>query len=124
MTFTAKEILKNEDNYHIRSENIRKLQKVELKKELNEQELANVVRVNREIDNYQINMDILKKDYDNQLVGIESTYSQKLQTLRENLDLRLKVEIHEVEEGKITIRILHKGFFKEDTIACYELDIT
>jgi hypothetical protein len=28
-----------------------------------------------------------------------------------------------VEAGKITIRILNKGFFKEDTIGIYEFDV-
>ena len=30
----------------------------------------------------------------------------------------------EVEEGKVLIRILNKGFFKEDTIGVYEFDLT
>ena len=30
----------------------------------------------------------------------------------------------EIEDGKISIRILNKGFFKEDTIGAYEFDIS
>ena len=44
-----------------------KLEKVELNKQLNEQELANVARVTREMENYHVNMDLLKRNYDEQL---------------------------------------------------------
>ncbi len=33
-------------------------------------------------------------------------------------------EVTDVEEGKITIRILNKGFLKDDLIGIYELELT
>ena len=122
----SKDLQRAEANYHIRSENVRKLQKTEIKKELTEQELANVARVNRELENYEINMGILKKNYDEQLVGIENTYKQKLQALKENLELRLKVEIHEVEERKNKHRnnLIHQHEVAFRGIKDYYNDIT
>jgi hypothetical protein len=32
--------------------------------------------------------------------------------------------VTEIEEGKILIRILNKGFLKDDTIGVYELEFT
>lgn len=30
----------------------------------------------------------------------------------------------EIEEGKLVIRVLNKGFLKDDTIGVYELELT
>lgn len=122
----SKSSTKDEVNYHFKTENQMKLTKIELKKELSEQELANVARVNREMENYKVNLDLLKKSYDEQLLNIENTYKTKFQTLKENLDLRLKVEIHEVEERKnkhrYTLMMKHEKAFR--TIKDYYNDIT
>jgi chromosome segregation ATPase len=42
----------------------------------------------------------MKSDFEQHLKQIENKYQEKLQRLKEDLDLRLKVEIHEVEERK------------------------
>ena len=96
----SKETVKEEYNHHITTENKAKIQKKDLKKQINEMELSNVVRVNKEIETYESGLNLLKQSYDKQINSIESNYKQKLQTLKENLELRLKVEIHEVEERK------------------------
>ena len=96
----SKDIVKDEQNHHHTTENKAKVQKKDLKKQINEMELSNVVRVNKEIETYEAGLNHLKKNYDDQISGIEVNYKQKLQTLKDNLELRLKVEIHEVEERK------------------------
>jgi len=117
---------KDEVNYHFKTENQMKLAKIELKKELNEQELAYVNRVGKEMETYKSNLDFLKRSYDQELARIEETYNTKFQTLKENLELRLKVEIHEVEERKNkhrnTLMMKHEKAFR--TIKDYYNDIT
>jgi growth arrest-specific protein 8 len=96
----SKETVKEEYNYHISTENKAKILKKSLKKDINELDTSNVGKVDKEILTYQRELNTLKEIYDKQIDDIEKIYKEKLQNLKENLELRLKVEIHEVEERK------------------------
>lgn len=65
-------------------------------------------------------------DYQNKLVETEKKFEERLFRLKEELDLKLKVEVHEVEERKnLHINELirnHEGNFKE--LKDYYNDIT
>ena len=126
LNIDSKETQKDETNHHIKSQNQMKLEKIELKKEIEEQELANIQKINKEIESYDKAMKNLERTYEEQLKDIENNYQQKLQTLKENLDLRLKVEIHEVEERKNkhrnNLKAKHEKAFR--TIKDYYNDIT
>ncbi|OMJ94824.1 hypothetical protein SteCoe_1843 [Stentor coeruleus] len=122
----SKEAVKEEVNYHYTTENKAKIYKKDLKKQINEMELSNVYRVQKEMEAYQMGLEAIKKSNDDKIIGIEAIYKQKLQTLKENLELRLKVEIHEVEERKNKHRnelmVKHEKAFRN--IKDYYNDIT
>ena len=126
LEITSKESVKDEVNHNITTENKAKTQKKDLKMQINERELANVRNVNKEIETYESGLNLMKRGYDEQINSIESNYKQKLQTLKETLDLRLKVEIHEVEERKNKHRnelmVKHDKAFR--SIKDYYNDIT
>ena len=122
----SKDSVKEEVNHHYTTENKAKTQKKDLRKEINEIEFSNVNRINKEIETYESGLNLQRKSYDEQINSIESNYKQKLQILKENLDLRLKVEIHEVEERKNKHRnelmVKHERAFRN--IKDYYNDIT
>ncbi|XP_065519987.1 dynein regulatory complex subunit 4 [Lathamus discolor] len=75
-------------------------EKCSLKAELKEQELANELVVkNKELKQEQ-EITRLCNDFERQVREIEARYSEKMHVLRNELDLRRKTEIHEVEERK------------------------
>ncbi|OMJ76056.1 hypothetical protein SteCoe_24661 [Stentor coeruleus] len=122
----SKEAVKEEVNHHYTTENKAKIYKKDLKKQINEMELSNVYRVQKEMEAYQMGLEAIKKSNDDKIIGIEAIYKQKLQALKENLELRLKVEIHEVEERKNKHRnelmVKHEKAFRN--IKDYYNDIT
>uniref|UniRef100_G1PSP2 Dynein regulatory complex subunit 4 n=2 Tax=Myotis lucifugus TaxID=59463 RepID=G1PSP2_MYOLU len=70
-----------------------------LKVELKEQELANEVVVKNLRLKHTEEITKLRNDFERQ-VQIEAKYDKKMKMLRDELDLRRKTEIHEVEERK------------------------
>ena len=59
------ETIKSERNYHVIEENTRKFQKVELRKQIRDRELANVQDVNYQITSFDKNMQNLQINYEN-----------------------------------------------------------
>ncbi|XP_057257942.1 dynein regulatory complex subunit 4 [Pezoporus wallicus] len=75
-------------------------EKCSLKAELKEQELANeAVLKNKDLKQEQ-EITRLCNDFERQVREIETRYAEKMHVLRNELDLRRKTEIHEVEERK------------------------
>ncbi|XP_042196399.1 dynein regulatory complex subunit 4 isoform X2 [Callorhinchus milii] len=71
-----------------------------LKMELKEQELSNQNMVKTlEMENNE-NTSRLWNDFDKQTRDIEAKYQKKMDVLREELELKRKTEIHEIEERK------------------------
>lgn len=122
----SKEVMKDEANHHITTENKAKVSKNDLKKRIVEMDLSNVYRVQKEMEASQAGLEIMRRTYDDQINEIEANYRLKLKNLRENLELRLKVEIHEVEERKNKhkneLMMKHEKAFR--TIKDYYNDIT
>ncbi|OPJ78285.1 dynein regulatory complex subunit 4 isoform X1 [Patagioenas fasciata] len=71
-----------------------------LKVELKEQELANEVVVKNMRLKQEEEITRLCNDFERQMKEIEAKYNKKMLVLRDELDLRRKTEIHEVEERK------------------------
>ncbi|KAM4638861.1 dynein regulatory complex subunit 4 isoform 3-T3 [Amazona ochrocephala] len=71
-----------------------------LKVELKEQELANEVVVKNKHLKQEQEITRLCNDFERQVREIEARYAEKMHVLRNELDLRRKTEIHEVEERK------------------------
>nr|XP_033798757.1 dynein regulatory complex subunit 4 isoform X2 [Geotrypetes seraphini] len=71
-----------------------------LKVELKEQELANEMLVKNLKMKQDEEITELRNNFERQVQEIELKYSKKMDTLREEQDLRRKTEIHEVEERK------------------------
>ncbi|XP_067158427.1 dynein regulatory complex subunit 4 [Apteryx mantelli] len=71
-----------------------------LKVELKEQELANEVVVKNMRLKQEEEITQLCNDFERQVKEIEAKYNKKMRVLRDELDLRRKTEIHQVEERK------------------------
>ncbi|XP_057169858.1 dynein regulatory complex subunit 4 isoform X2 [Ursus arctos] len=71
-----------------------------LKVELKEQELANEVVVKNLRLKHTEEITRMRNDFERQVREIEAKYDKKMQMLRDELELRRKTEIHEVEERK------------------------
>lgn len=54
----------------------------------------------------------------------EHHFFEAKKLVRVDCDVKREQEENDIEEGKIVIRILNKGYFKDDTVGHFELDIT
>ncbi|XP_062442124.1 dynein regulatory complex subunit 4 isoform X4 [Rhea pennata] len=97
-----------------------------LKVELKEQELANEVVVKNMRLKQEEEITQLCSDFERQVKEIEAKYNKKMHMLRDELDLRRKTEIHEVEERKNSqINVLMKNHEKAfSDIKNYYNDVT
>ncbi|KFV70341.1 Growth arrest-specific protein 8, partial [Dryobates pubescens] len=71
-----------------------------LKVELKEQELAREVLVKDMNLKQEEEITRMRNDFERQVKEVEARYAKKMQALQDELDLRRKTEIHEVEERK------------------------
>ncbi|XP_054496698.2 dynein regulatory complex subunit 4 [Agelaius phoeniceus] len=101
-------------------------EKCSLNTRLKEQELANEAAISKLCLKHEEEMARLRSDFELQTKEMEAKYTRKMQALRDELDLRRKTEIHELEERKNTqISELignHEGAF--GAIKNYYNDIT
>ncbi|KAM3665385.1 dynein regulatory complex subunit 4 isoform 1-T1 [Ammospiza maritima maritima] len=101
-------------------------EKHSLNARLKEQELANEAAISKLCLKHEEEMSRLRSDFELQTKEMEAKYTRKMQALRDELDLRRKTEIHELEERKNTqISELignHEGAF--GAIKNYYNDIT
>ncbi|XP_043328813.1 dynein regulatory complex subunit 4-like [Cervus canadensis] len=97
-----------------------------LKVELKEQELANEVMVKNLQLKHTEEITKMRNDFERQVREIEAKYDKKMKMFRDELDLRRKTEIHEVEERKngqiTTLMQRHEEAFTD--IKNYYNDIT
>lgn len=97
-----------------------------LKVELKEQELANEVVIKNLCLKQAEEITKMRNDFERQVREIEAKYDKKMKMLRDELDLRRKTEIHEVEERKngqiSTLMQRHEEAFTD--IKNYYNDIT
>ncbi|KAI1235639.1 Growth arrest-specific protein 8, partial [Lamprotornis superbus] len=69
---------------------------------LKEQELANEAAITNLCLKHEEEMARLRSDFELQTKEMEAKYTRKMQALRDEMDLRRKTEIHELEERKNT----------------------
>ncbi|XP_068059348.1 dynein regulatory complex subunit 4 isoform X3 [Anomalospiza imberbis] len=93
---------------------------------LKEQELANEAAITKLCLKHEEEMARLRSDFELQTKEMEAKYTRKMQALRDEMDLRRKTEIHELEERKNTqiseLMGNHEGAF--GAIKNYYNDIT
>lgn len=96
----AEKSMKVEHDDHVNTEKKLRKEKEQLKEEYKEIDSANIQHVidtDRMLDQ---NLNEVKQHLDIQKEGLIQKYDHKLEKLKEELELRLKVEIHEIEERK------------------------
>lgn len=96
----GRRVMRDEDNDHIMTQNMAKKEKVDVRKQIKETELANIDYVDRQHEKHERALTKLRESYDINLRALEQKYQEKLDRLSEDLELRLKVEVHEIEERK------------------------
>merc|ERR1711865_1319278 len=70
------------------------------KLELKEKELHNEIQIAEWKDKHAKNLSKLREEFGKNLKALEERYQRKLSQLNSNLELRRKVEVHEIEERK------------------------
>ncbi|XP_071423857.1 dynein regulatory complex subunit 4 [Pithys albifrons albifrons] len=101
-------------------------EKRSLKAQLKEQQLANEAAVTNLCLKHEEEMARLRSDFETQAKEMDAKYNRKMEALREEMDLRRKREIHELEERKNNqiseLMVKHEGAFGD--IKNYYNDIT
>ena len=92
--------LRDEGSLHWQREQDLKEAKKSLKLELKERELTNEEEINQTKSNNVKNLDKLRQGLNENLKALEQRHQKKLEQLKMDLELRRKVEIHEIEERK------------------------
>ena len=62
--------------------------------------MDNEAKVDKDKSEYNTALDYLKQNFDSKLQALEEKYQGQETKLREDLEMKLKVEIHEIEERK------------------------
>ena len=84
----------DEKNYHVRVVKELRTDKAELKKQLKEEGLSYISDVKNLDDDLERGLKELREQFHNQKEELIAKYEEKMVKLREDLELRLKVEIH------------------------------
>ncbi|XP_065676725.1 dynein regulatory complex subunit 4-like [Hydra vulgaris] len=118
--------LKLAQEEHKTDEQKLRVEKRNLKVNLKEQELSNEDVVKTLLRAKDKDVTVLRNDYERKAKEIELKYEKKMLSLRDDLELRRKTELHEVEERKNTqINTLMKNHEKAfSDIKNYYNDIT
>ena len=87
------------DNFDQRLTDMTK-DKLKLKSNYMDQEKQNIVNVTKQEEKNQKVIETYEKEFNTKLKDLIAKYESRLAKLREELDLKLKVEIHELEERK------------------------
>jgi chromosome segregation ATPase len=95
----AEDAQKNELRHHLETEKEAR-KTLELKKEYKEVDYAHINMVDQEKKQLGEKMSMLQGALDNRKQELIADYEEKLRRLRDELQLRLKVEVHEIEERK------------------------
>lgn len=96
----AEEAQDDELTWHQQTEKEARKTKKEKKEKFKEVDYAHMEMVNSEHNQLARDVDNLKETLDEKKWALIQSYEEKLKKLREELELRLKVEVHEIEEWK------------------------
>jgi hypothetical protein len=92
--------LEDEHEASVRREVELKRLKKSLKLELTERELANEFQISEWKQKHAKNLGKLREEFNHNIELLEGKYQDKLTALKRDLELRRKVEVHEIEERK------------------------
>lgn len=92
--------MKGEKEHHTKTEKDNLDNKGERKSEYVINEKSNIAEIQSKEDELQKKVEDLQTDLDYQKEALIENYEVKLKQLEAELDLRMKVEIHEIEERK------------------------
>ena len=92
--------LEDEHEASVRREVELKRLKKSLKLELTERELANEFQITEWKQKHAKNLGKLREEFNHNIELLEGKYKDKLTTLKRDLELTRKVEVHEIEERK------------------------
>jgi len=120
------EIMAEEDKHHQSSESNNRNGKQNKKEDYERNDQANISEIESETKNHQQNLDALEQSLETNKKRLIEVYEQKLKDLQKELSLRMKVEIHEIEERKNQhindLMVNHETAFRE--MKQYYNDIT
>ena len=92
--------MNKEDSKHNEVEQANNKQKAEIKDEYDRNEKSHIAEVTQKETELKGQIQYLENDLENNKKTLIQTYERKLKELEAELHLRMKVEIHEIEERK------------------------
>ena len=120
------EIMNEEDKHHSEQESQNRNGKQSKKEDYERTDQANISEIEQETKQHQQNLDSLEQTLEQNKKTLISLYEQKQVDLQKELELRMKVELHEIEERKNQhindLMINHETAFRE--MKQYYNDIT
>ena len=120
------QIMTEEDTHHTETEKNNRTGKGNKKEDYERNDNANISEIESETKQHQQTLDVLEQTLENTKKTLISVYEGKLAALQKELSLRMKVEIHEIEERKNQhinhLMINHETAFRE--MKQYYNDIT
>jgi len=120
------EIMAEEDKHHTTTESTNRNGKQNKKEDYVRNDQANISEIESETKKHQQNLDNLESQLNEHKKNLILMYEAKLEALNKELALRMKVEIHEIEERKNLhindLMINHENAFRE--MKQYYNDIT
>lgn len=124
--YTGAEIMDEEEKHHQATEEANRNGKQNKKEDYERNDQANISEIESETKSHQQNLDVLEQSLENNKKNLIAVYEQKMKDLEKELSLRMKVEIHEIEERKNNhindLMVNHETAFRE--MKQYYNDIT
>lgn len=96
----AKLEMKEEKKFHMKQEEQNRKNKAQKKDEYEREDINNISETDEKKKKLQEEVEALQGDLEMQKEQLIDDYERKLEELKEELALRMKVEIHEIEERK------------------------
>lgn len=96
----ANKLMNEEKGYHTDKEKDMIKDKKKYKDEYIRDQISNATQIENEEKDFDLEIQELKRQLDEERINLIETYERKMVALNDELDLRIKVEIHEIEERK------------------------
>ena len=122
----GQEIMAEEDNHHQMTEKNNRNGKTNKKEDYERNDQANISEVETETNKHKQDLQLLEQQLETNKKTLIQQYEEKMKDLQSELALRMKVEIHEIEERKNQhindLMVNHENAFRE--MKQYYNDIT
>ena len=92
--------MNEEKQHHTENEKDMIKDKKKYKDEYIRDQISNATHIENEEKDFELEIGELKTQLNEERVNLIQTYERKMVELNDELDLRMKVEIHEIEERK------------------------